>query len=256
MQGRDNRVDLCDASQVADALEGIDPDVVVHLAAVSSVAHGDVDEIYRVNVLGARNLLSVLAGKTNRPSRVLLAGTANIYGNVERVIDEDTPFNPQNDYAVSKLAMEYMARLWNDALNITVVRPFNYTGVGQSARFLVPKIVDHFKRRAPTLELGNIDVVRDFNDVRNVAAAYLALAEGGPPWESLNICSGKEYSIRNILDLLEQITGYRPEIRINPAFVRANDVKRLVGNPARLEGRMGRRVEFSMEETLRWMVAS
>lgn len=252
--GRD--IDLCDASAVDRGLADLTPDVVVHLAAVSFVAHGDIDEMYRVNLLGTRNLLKALAEKSQRPRRVILAGTANIYGNVEGVVDEHSPPRPQNDYSVSKLAMEHMARLWSPPLGITVARPFNYTGVGQSERFLVAKIVAHFKRREPLLELGNIDVIRDFNDVRNIADAYLAFAEGGAEWEVLNLCSGREYSIRDIIATLERICGYRPEIRINPAFVRANDVKRLVGNPARLEARLGRPVEFSLEQTLRWMLTS
>lgn len=249
-------VDLCDAAAVTDALAALTPDVVVHLAAVSFVAHGDIDEMYKVNLLGTRNLLQQLANKQDRPRRVILAGTANIYGNVEGIVDETSEPRPQNDYAVSKLAMEYAAKLWASYFNVTVVRPFNYTGQGQSERFLVAKIVGHFKRREPVLELGNIDVIRDFNDVRNIADAYVTLAEGGTEWEVLNLCSGQEYSIRDIIDSLESICGYRPEIRINPAFVRANDVKRLVGNPARLQTRLGHPVDFSLDRTLRWMLAS
>lgn len=247
-------VDLCDPSSIDAALAGVDPYVVVHLAAISFVGHSDIGEMYGVNVVGTRNLLKALAEKRNRPSRVILAGTANIYGNVEGVIREDSVPNPQNDYAVSKLAMEYMARLWADDLSITIVRPFNYTGIGQSDKFLVPKIVSHFKTKAAVLELGNIDVVRDFNDVRNVARTYVDLAQGGQRWEVFNICTGQEHSIRDILGMLEEITGFMPEVAINKDFVRTNDVKRSVGDPSRLSARLGRSPEFSMMETLRWMV--
>ncbi|WP_368562549.1 GDP-mannose 4,6-dehydratase [Pseudoxanthomonas sp. UTMC 1351] len=247
-------VDLCDPHGISSALTDIDPDVVIHLAAVSFVGHSDIEEMYRVNIIGTRNLLKALAEKKTGPSRVILAGTANIYGNVEGIIGEDATPSPQNDYAVSKLAMESMAKLWANDLNITVVRPFNYTGVGQSERFLVPKIVSHFKRRAPILELGNIDVIRDFNDVRNVAKVYVDLAHDGERWETLNVCTGQEHSIRDILSMLEDITGFMPEITVNANFVRSNDVKRLVGDPARLKARLGQSLEFSMAETLRWMV--
>ena len=134
-------VNLCDRAELGRAVAEIKPDVVAHLAAISFVAHGDVEAIYRTNVVGTRNLLEALAGLEKRPSAVLLASSANIYGNAAvEVIDESVQPSPANDYAVSKLAMEYMARLWMDRLPIIMTRPFNYSGVGQAPQFLLPKI--------------------------------------------------------------------------------------------------------------------
>jgi nucleoside-diphosphate-sugar epimerase len=155
-------VDLCDRDAVAAMVAEVRPDVVAHLAGIAFVGHANVEAIYRVNVVGTRNLLEALASGSDQPTSVLLASSANIYGNASvPVIDEDVPPAPANDYAVSKLAMEYMARLWMDKLPITIVRPFNYTGVGQADNFLLPKIVSHFRRNEARIELGNFAIARD-----------------------------------------------------------------------------------------------
>jgi nucleoside-diphosphate-sugar epimerase len=248
--------DLCDRPALIDAVNAIRPDVVAHLAAISFVAHGDVDAIYRTNVVGTYNLLDALSRLTNPPRAVLLASSANIYGNAAvEVIDESVLANPANDYAVSKLSMEYMARLWTDKLPIVISRPFNYTGVGQAPQFLLPKIVSHFQRGARTIELGNIDVERDFSDVRMVASAYQRLLDAAPAGEVFNVCSGKAVSLRAVIAMMEEIAGYRMEIRVNQAFVRANEVRRLQGNAAKLTRAIGPLNQPPLKETLRWMYA-
>ena len=251
--------DLCNAADLRSAVDRVQPDFVAHLAAVAFVAHGDVDAIYRTNVVGTRNLLAALAAQTKKPRAVLLASSANIYGNATAgVIDESVTPAPANDYAVSKLAMEYMASLWRSQLPITFVRPFNYTGVGQSTDFLLPKIVDHLRRRAPVIELGNLDVERDFSDVRMVVEAYRRLLEAqaasGRSGDVFNVCSGRGYTLREVLTLGAEIAGHTPEIRVNPAFVRANEVKKLVGSKAALESAIGVLEAISLERTLIWML--
>lgn len=248
---------LLDREAVAAAVAAVRPDVVVHLAAISFVAHGDVDEIYRVNVVGTRNLLEALAQLPQRPKVVVLASSANIYGNaeIEPITEEASPA-PANDYAVSKLAMEYMARLWMDRLPIVITRPFNYTGLGQSEQFLIPKIVNHFRRGERVIELGNTQVIRDFGDVRDVAKAYEAIASGLPLGETFNICSGAGYSLDQVLDMMADIAGYRIEVHVNPAFVRNNDVKRLVGSDIKLREKMKLAAPMPLRETLVWMYAA
>jgi nucleoside-diphosphate-sugar epimerase len=250
-------VDLGNREELRRAVAEVRPDVVAHLAAISFVAHGDVEAIYRTNLVGTRNLLEALAGLDQRPRAVLLASSANIYGNAAvPVIDESVSPNPANDYAVSKLAMEYMARLWLDRLPITIARPFNYTGVGQGAQFLLPKIVGHFQRGERVIELGNIDVERDFSDVRMVARAYAALLAKAPAGEVFNVCSGEAHSLKDVLAMMAEIAGYEIEVRVNPAFVRANDVKRLQGNCGKLLGEVGSLDGIPLRETLRWMYAN
>jgi nucleoside-diphosphate-sugar epimerase len=248
-------VDLSDAAAVGAVVNQVLPDVVVHLAAISFVAHSDVDVIYRVNIGATRNLLAALAAAPHPCSKVLLASSANIYGNADvGLIDETQPPAPANDYAVSKLAMEYMARLWMDRLPIVIVRPFNYTGRGQDERFLLPKMVGHFRRRAPAIELGNLAIARDFSDVRTVAQCYCRLLESGKAGEAYNICSGQSVSLHAALDMLAEIAGYRIEVQVNPAFVRANDVLTLAGSNAKLTAAIGAINPVPLATTLRWMI--
>ena len=247
-------VDLLDRASVAAAIEQVRPDVVVHLAGIAFVAHNDADQMYRVNVVGTRNLLEALAAGAHKPSSVLLASSANIYGNADvPVIDESVPANPANDYAVSKLAMEYMARLWMDKLPITIARPFNYTGVGQTENFLLPKIVSHFRKEARHIELGNLAIARDFSDVRMVARSYRRLLAAAPAGEAFNVCSGQPHSLESLIDMMSEIAGYRIEVHVNPAFVRANEVLTLTGSNAKLAGVIGKIEPTPLSDTLRWM---
>lgn len=247
--------DLLDPAGLSRLVGRLRPDRVAHLAGIAFVGHGHVEDFYRVNIVGTRHLLAALAGSATPPSAVLLASSANVYGNAkEGVMDESVPPAPANDYAVSKLAMEFMARTWSAQLPITIVRPFNYTGVGQSEDFLLPKIVAHFKRRAPTIELGNLDVERDFSDVRTVVDVYRRLLETGAPGQVLNVCSGRGQSLRGVFDTVSSLVGYRPEVLVNPAFVRANEVRQLLGSKAALERCIGPVQGKSLQETLAWML--
>lgn len=246
-------VDLLDRPAVMAAVARSRPDAVLHLAAISFVAHGDAAVIYSVNIVGTRNLLEALAALERPPYHVLLASSANVYGEQEGGLTEDAPLMPRNDYAVSKMAMEKMAGLWTSRLPITIVRPFNYTGLGQDIKFLLPKIVSHFKRRSADIELGNIDVWRDFSDVRRVVECYVRLLERPGCGEAFNVCSGKECSIREVMAMMENISGHAMEIRVNPEFVRSNEIKHLHGDPARLERAIGSLPSIDLTETLRWM---
>jgi nucleoside-diphosphate-sugar epimerase len=247
-------VDLRDAPELRAAIAEIQPRLVVHLAAIAFVAHGDVSDIYTSNIVGTRNLLAALADCKVSADKVLLASSANVYGNARvPTLDETCPAQPENDYAVSKYAMELMARQWRDALPIVIARPFNYTGVGQSPLFLLPKLVDHFARQARRVELGNIDVYRDFNDVRMVAAAYGRLLDKGIPGEVYNVCSGHAYSIKDVLSMLADLAGYTIAVDVNPAFVRANEVKRLVGSSEKLTSVVGQLSQIPLADTLAWM---
>ena len=250
-------VDLCDRDALMKVVAAVQPDVVAHLAGISFVAHSNVEAIYRINLVGTRNLLEALAECGKAPRAVLLPSSANVYGNaVAELIDESVPLVPANDYAVSKLAMEHMARLWFDRLPVFITRPFNYTGIGQDRNFLIPKIVAQFSAQSREIELGSLDVAREFSDVRMVAAVYRRLIDAAPAGETFNVCSGIAYSLSEVLSMMSGIAGYEIAVKVNPAFVRANEVKRLVGSNARLKKAIGDLPLIPLSETLRWMYAA
>ena len=249
--------DLTDRFAVEDLVGRVEPAFVVHLAAVTFVAHGNPEDFYRVNVLGTLNLLQALAKLERAPSQVIIASSANVYGtpNVE-VLDESLCPAPVNHYACSKLAMECMVRTWFDRMPILITRPFNYTGPGQADHFLVPKIVKHFRERAPYIELGNLHVSRDYSDVEDVVATYLALLEAGARSEVVNICSGRAIALLDIISMMNEIAGYEIEVRVNPEFVRENEVPRLIGSTAKLRSLANPPVPRPFTETLRRMYES
>lgn len=249
--------DLRDPAAVSAAVAATDYDAVVHLAAISFVGHADNTAFYAVNVVGTTNLLQALAAKGSSPDRVLVASSANVYGNCESSpIAETQPAAPVNHYAASKLAMEHMAKTYADRLPIVITRPFNYTGPGQEPQFLIPKLVDHFTKRASRIELGNLDVEREFNDVRTVCDVYLRLLERGEPGQIYNVCSGQPHTLKHVVATLEELTGHKMEVVVNPAFVRANEVHRLCGSPTKLLECVGSMDSISLTDTLQWMLDS
>ena len=237
------QADLTDPQAVTDAvasavseLPPAQPWVVVHLAALSFVGHADELAFYGVNVLGPMNLLAVLAGQAARPTCVLVASSANVYGNCPHSpIAESQAPAPVNHYAASKLAMEHLARTYSDRLPLILTRPFNYTGPGQAQQFLIPKLVDHFVRRAPVVELGNLHVEREYNDVDFVCRSYLHLLAHGQLDGHYNICTGITYTLDDVIGRLRRLTGHDIEVRVNPTFVRAKEIQCLCGDPARLQ---------------------
>jgi nucleoside-diphosphate-sugar epimerase len=245
--------DLCDAAALTKAVEDTEFDRVVHLAAVAFVNASAWAPFYTVNQIGTFNLLDAVA-RAKPGARCIVASSAQVYGpGAAGLIAEDAPTHPFNHYAIGKRAMEQGAALWRDRIEIVVTRPFNYTGVGQGTEYLIPKIVDHFKRMAPVIELGNLFVKRDFGDVRSVAEAYVGLALGDAAPATVNICTGEVCSIDDILAALSAISGHSLEVRVNPAFVRANDVAVLGGDAALLRATLPGWRPRAIGDTLDWM---
>ena len=248
---------LTEPEAISTEIAKLKPEAVVHLAGISYVGHGNVREFYEVNLIGTQNLLKALDKHAPDVRSILLTSSGNIYGNqVEDDLSEEIIPCPTNDYAVSKLAMEKMAQLWVDRLPLFIVRPFNYTGIGQKQQFLVPKIIAHFRKQKSTIELGCLDVWREFGDVRTVVDIYRRLVELCPLGNTLNVCTGQTHSLREVISLCEKITGHSIKIQINPEFFRSNEVLLLRGSNNRLKKIIREWKSFCLEETLTWMLGN
>lgn len=246
--------DLLDFEKLNRVLSTVKPDYVVHLAAISFVGHGSAEDIYRTNIVGTTNLLDATIKQCPDIQNVLVASSGNVYGNaINLPITENAVFNPENDYAVSKCAMELAVNIRFSCLPIVITRPFNYTGVGQAEHFLVPKIVKAYKAGQTQIELGNLDVSRDFSDVRDLVGAYLALLDSDCRSGVFNICSGASISLLSIIEKLNTLAGYNMEVKVNPEFVRTNEIKELYGSDDKLNKLIGEYRQYSFDDTLAWM---
>lgn len=246
--------DLRDPRAIREVVQENEFDCLIHLAAHAFVDAEDWSAFYAVNQLGTFHLLDAVA--SIRPgTRCILASSAQVYGpGAEGLIPEDARLAPGNHYGISKRAMEEGAALWRGKLDISITRPFNYTGVGQDSRYLIPKIVDHFRRRASVIELGNLWVRRDFGDVRAVAAVYAGLAAHSNLPDTLNLATGVVHSVEDIITQLSEISGHAIEVKVNPAFVRENDVAVLGGDVSRLRRTLPDWTPIDLRDTLAWML--
>lgn len=258
VEGADGNLvtDITDRHRMANWLKDIRPTHFIHLAALSHV-EGDALDFYRVNVIGTEALLLAIQLARLSPERVVVASSANLYGNSQHSpIAETAPLNPSNHYAVSKAAMELTLMRYREDLPITITRPFNYTGPGQSERFVYAKIAAAFARRDRVLRLGNIKVARDVSDVRDVCEAYARLLRSPVVNLPVNICSGTSVSLERTIDILGEMTGHRLSIEVDPALVRASDIRELTGDPSRLNGLVGRWGRVDFRQTLADMLVN
>ena len=252
-----SEVDITNREQVSEAMLRIEPDYIISLAAISFVPDDGDESIYAVNTFGAQNILAGCLKLPKKPKNIILASSANVYGvQKQEQVDENSIPNPVNHYGCSKWSMEQIAQTYSEQLNITITRPFNYTGIGQDSKFLVPKIVEHFIKKTTVLKLGNIDVWRDFSDVRWIIEAYtklLSRQEQG--LTRVNLCSGNLISIRNIIEVLQQITDHQITVETDIDLVRKADIQRQCGNNKKLfELLPNLSSVIELKETLKWMV--
>ncbi len=252
--GNECKIDISDYKALENYIKKIKPEFIVHLAAISGVVNEDEEKLYKINLFGALNVLQAVEAAKILPRKIIFASSAYVYGNrPQKYISETVSPQPINHYGNSKLAMENMVATWFDQFPIIITRPFNYTGVGQSLSFLVPKIIRNFQKKKPVIELGNINVTREISDVNFVAEIYSRLLESNIYSEILNISSGVGYTLNDIVEKIREISGQNPEIKVNPDLCRKNEIHRLVGCNQKLSDKLGVMTAAPLNEILQDM---
>ena len=254
-------VDIRNADRVKAATAAIRPESVLHLAAQSSIANSfqDPAATCAVNFLGTLNLLEALAAIGFRGTLVYLS-SADVYGRVDPAqmpIDESQPLRPLSPYAVSKVAAEALCYQWSQTqdFSIVIARPFNQIGPGQARRFAVANFAAQVAQiaageRPPVVVTGDLDVTRDFTDVRDTVRACRLLLERGRNGDVYNLCSGRETSLRTILDNLLELAGVEATVQLDPDRLRPAEQRRTVGDPSKIRDRIGWKPEIPLPATL------
>ena len=252
--------DLLQANSLKEALAGAAPDVVYHLAgqAYPALSWQNPALTFAINTGGTANILEA-AVAYGRP-RVLVVTSAEIYGPVTPAmlpLTEATLPAPRHPYGISKQAAGQLARVYWERYELPVVevRPFNHIGPRQAPGFVVPDFASQLaaiklKQRDPLMAVGNLDAQRDFTDVRDVAAAYRALAADGRPGEAYFICSGQPISIHYLLQTLSELAGVAVEVSYDPARMRPSDTPVLYGSYAKLQADTGWQPTIHLRQSL------
>lgn len=259
-------LDMTDAGQLADLFSEFVPDYILHLAAYSSVAYSwkNPAESFMNNSNIFLNLIKAV--QDNNPEcRVLSVGSSEEYGNVEKEdlpIKENHPLQPTSPYAVARVSQEMLSKIFSETfqLNIVLTRSFNHIGPGQDNRFAIPSFLNSIldiKRQGlkyGKIETGDVTVVRDFIDVRDVVRAYYLLLTKGKTGEIYNICSGKGVSLKDIIDLIAKQAGVEVTTKINPEFIRPRENKSIIGSPHKIESELGWHPEIDLYDTIHDMI--
>ena len=253
--------DICKKAGLIECLLDYRPKVVLHLAAISFVPDSfrSPETTFDVNFMGTLRLLEALA-ETGFNGRFLFIGTGDTYGLVPvdaQPIREAQPLRPRNPYAVSKVAAEALCYQWSQTgpFEVVMARPFNHIGAGQAPTFAISDFARQIAeisagQRPPVLKVGNIDVTRDFTDVKDVLKAYELLLSKGRNGEVYNVCSGVERSVRSLVERLLELAGVEAEIQNDPTRFRPSDQPRVCGDHAKLSRDTGWQPEVPMDETL------
>jgi GDP-4-dehydro-6-deoxy-D-mannose reductase len=254
-------IDIRDKAALVACLLANPPEAVLHLAALSFVPDSfkAPEATFEVNFLGTLRLLEALA-QTGFKGRFLFVSTGDAYGMVAAEslpVSETLPLRPRNPYAVSKVAAEALCYQWSQTgpFEVVMARPFNHIGAGQAPTFAISDFARQIAeisagQRPPVLKVGNIDVTRDFTDVKDVLKAYELLLGKGRNGEVYNVCSGVERSVRSLVERLLELAGVEAEIQNDPTRFRPSDQPRVCGDHAKLSRDTGWQPEVPMDETL------
>jgi len=267
-----SELDINDGPGLARFVEGVAPDAVAHLAAISFAgdAARDPQAAVAVNAGGTRAVLTAVA-ESAPGAPVLVTSSSEVYG---RPAPEDLPLReahpprPVHAYGRSKLAQEEVALdlAATHGIPLVITRAFNHAGPGQRTDFVIPalasRILDAMREGRNTIRAGNVDVRRDIGDVRDVVRAYRLLLEGavgaGRPFEPAvyNVATGRSISIRDVITELASLAGATVEVEIDPALVRADDPPEIRGDATKLMEAVGWSPEWPLSTTLADVLAS
>lgn len=255
------RFDLRDSMSLSEVLQEARPEAVIHLAGQTFVPESfrDPHGTLEVNLLGTLNLLQVLK-QIEFSGSFLYVSSGDVYGQVEESalpIREDRLAHPRNPYAVSKLSAELLCRQWSysEGWRIMVARPFNHVGPGQSESFVLASTARQIARirkglQAPLLEVGDVDVTRDFLDVGDVVAAYFDILEKGESGEVYNVCSGQERTIRELIQQMAAFADVELKLIQDPVRMRRAEQRRVCGSYAKLHDATGWEPKITINQTL------
>jgi GDP-4-dehydro-6-deoxy-D-mannose reductase len=253
--------DLTDVSSLTIALNQVRPDIIFHLAAASSVASSwdHPGRFLEVNAIGTVNLLEV-ARTLDTDTRVVVSSSAEVYGVVPtdlQPITEDSPLEPLSPYAASKAAQDLLTAQYFHGYGMSTIRLrlFPHTGPRRPTQFVASSFAHQIARiereiDPPQLTVGNLEAVRDFTDVRDVARAYWLAATRGISGEAYNVCSRRRTSIRRVLDMLLAHSEAEVEVEVDPDRLRAADIPCLVGDHSKFSDITGWQPEIPLAETL------
>jgi nucleoside-diphosphate-sugar epimerase len=228
-------LDLADPASIERAVNEAEADIVFHSAGIATVTGSRPLEFYKINAVGTEWLLDAITRRSVN-SRFILLSTAGVYGNQKNSeLNEDMLPLPVHHYGFSKFVAERMVHMQMHSTRSTIVRPFNVIGGGQRGEFLVPKIANHFKRGAPTIRLGNMEVRRDYADLDFVCDSLVRIMEAeATVGEVVNLCTGRPTSIGDIVQSLVELTGHEIEVEQDPDLMRKDEIWELVGSTRKL----------------------
>ncbi|SIS13277.1 GDP-4-dehydro-6-deoxy-D-mannose reductase [Aquipseudomonas alcaligenes] len=258
--------DLLDPVSLDACLRNSLPDAVIHLAAQTFVPESfrEPEKTLHINVLGTLNLLQALK-RNGFTGALLYVSSGDIYGQVaesQLPIQESRLPAPRNPYAVSKYSAELLCQQWSymEPWRVMVARPFNHIGAGQSEAFVIPSVARQLVRiglglQEPVLQVGDVDVTRDFLDVRDVIRAYLRLLDAGRSAEIYNVCSGVERNIRQLVEQMAALVGVEVQLVQDAERLRRAEQRRVLGCSAKLQRETGWKPAITIEETLQSVLA-
>jgi GDP-4-dehydro-6-deoxy-D-mannose reductase len=258
-------LDITDRAGVAEIFAGHAPEVVYHLAARTHVGDSwtSAQQVVETNVLGTLNVLD--GARMAGARRVLVIGSAEEYGLVAESsgrLTEDAPLRPFTPYGASKVGAAFLAlqAYLGTGLETIRVRAFNHTGPGQPPRFLVPALAHRIAMTERTggdhIAVGNLDPVREVNDVRDIVRAYRMLVVAGVAGDVYNVCGGVGVAVREVAQRLLAQADRPMELVVDPALARPADVPALVGDPSKLVAATGWQPRHTLDDTLTDMLAA